>query len=160
MTVQDTLKSWMDNFAKGFSGEDEGYIEEPEEVIAYQTEGQLAMQPEIKPVVRNTEETGKNVVNGTFGKGNTEVIICEPREYKESVEFVKHLKDKKSIIVNLNLLDANDAVRLVDFLCGATHALNGNQRKISENVFIFTPMSVSLSAESQDDKMIKNAMWE
>ena len=109
MTVQDTLKSWMDNFAKGFSGEDEGYIEEPEEVIAYQTEGQLAMQPEIKPVVRNTVETGKNVVNGTFGKGNTEVIICEPREYKESVEFVKHLKDKKSIIVNLNLLDANDA---------------------------------------------------
>ena len=99
-------------------------------------------------------------MNGTFGKGNTEVIICEPREYKESVEFVKHLKDKKSIIVNLNLLDANDAVRLVDFLCGATHALNGNQRKISENVFIFTPMSVSLSAESQDDKMIKNAMWE
>ena len=160
MTVQDTLKSWMDNFAKGFSGEDEGYIEEPEEVIAYQTEGQLAMQPEIKPVVRNTVETGKNVVNGTFGKGNTEVIICEPREYKESVEFVKHSKDKKSIIVNLNLLDANDAVRLVDFLCGATHALNGNQRKISENVFIFTPMSVSLSAESQDDKMIKNAMWE
>lgn len=160
MTVQDTLKSWMDNFAKGFSGEDEGYIEEPEEVIAYQTEGQLAMQPEIKPVVRNTVEAGKNVVNGTFGKGNTEVIICEPREYKESVEFVKHLKDKKSIIVNLNLLDANDAVRLVDFLCGATHALNGNQRKISENVFIFTPMSVSLSAESQDDKMIKNAMWE
>ena len=61
--------------------------------------------------------------------------------------------------VNLNCVDSTQACRWVDFLCGATHALNGNQSKISENVFIFTPMNVSLSAETQDNKMVKDALW-
>ena len=117
-----------------------------------------ALKPEFKQ--NNLATVDNNVVtHKAFNKGSTEVIICEPRTYGESVEFVKYLKDKKSIIVNLNFLDSAQACRLVDFLCGATHALNGNQSKISENVFIFTPMSVELSAEPQNNKMVKDALW-
>ena len=72
---------------------------------------------------------------------------------------VKHLKEKKTIILNLHLLDKEQSIRIVDFLCGATHALNGNQQKIGDTVFIFTPSNVSLSAESQKSKFIRDALW-
>ncbi|MGN0006307.1 MAG: cell division protein SepF [Candidatus Gastranaerophilaceae bacterium] len=159
MKVQDTLKSIVDQLTKGFSEGEEIYTEAPaEEVTSFETDRNLALAPEVKQ--SNLKAIGTKVVTHTaFNKNNTEVIICEPRSYSESVEFVKYLRDKKSIIVNLNFLDAANACRLVDFLCGATHALNGNQHKISENVFIFTPVEVSLSAEPQNNKTVKDAIW-
>lgn len=159
MTVQDTLKTIVDQLTKGFQPSTEIYTDEAEDAImAYETENNLALKPEIKQNTLTAVESNV-VTHKAFNKNSTEVVICEPRTYGESVEFVKYLKDKKSIIVNLNFLDATQACRLVDFLCGATHALNGNQSKISENVFIFTPMNVSLSAESQNNKMVKDALW-
>ena len=158
MTVQDTLKSIVNQLTKGFEPSTEIYTEDSENIISYETENNLALKPEMKQNSLTSVESNV-VTHKAFNKNATEVVICEPRTYGESVDFVKYLKDKKSIIVNLNFLDAAQACRLVDFLCGATHALNGNQSKISENVFIFTPMNVSLSAESQNNKMVKDALW-
>ena len=110
----------------------------------------------------SSETTAKSndfkVVNHPSYRGY-EVIVSEPRSYDESVGIVKHLKDKKTIILNLHLLDREQSVRIVDFLCGATHALGGNQQKISDTVFIFTPSSVALSAESQKKKFITDGVW-
>lgn len=159
MKVQDTIRTIVDQLTKGFGDGEEIYTEnQTEEITPYETDRNLALAPEIKP--NNLKAVGTKVVTHTaFNKNNTEVIICEPRSYSESVEFVKYLRDKKSIIVNLNFLDAANACRLVDFLCGATHALNGNQSKISDNVFIFTPVEVALSAEPQNSKTVKDAIW-
>ena len=116
----------------------------------------------LDPLYGNTETTAKSndfkVVNHPAYRGY-EVIVSEPRSYDESVSIVKHLKDKKTIILNLHLLDREQAMRIVDFLCGATHALGGNQQKISDSVFIFTPSSVALSAESQKKKFITDGVW-
>ena len=57
------------------------------------------------------------------------------------------------------MLDRENALRIVDFLCGATHALSGSQQKIGDSVFIFTPVNVSLSADSQKSKFLKDALW-
>ena len=86
-------------------------------------------------------------------------MVCEPRSYEDSISIVKHLKDRKTIVLNLHLLDKEQALRIVDFLCGATHALNGSQQKIGDSVFIFTPVNVALSAESQKSQLIRDALW-
>ena len=67
--------------------------------------------------------------------------------------------DRKTIVLNLHLLDKEQALRIVDFLCGATHALSGSQQKIGDSVFIFTPVNVALSAESQKSKFLRDALW-
>lgn len=153
MTVKEKIRSVIDYLTAGFEDKEEDY-ENIIEDSPYRTEDNLALAPAPKPVRQNDFK----VVNHPNFKGY-EVLICEPRSYDESVAIVKHLKDKKSVILNLHLLDRELALRIVDFLCGATLALNGNQQKIGENVFIFTPVNVSLSAESQKSKMIKDALW-
>jgi len=152
--LTDTVKNLVGQLTKGFDMEE---TEEPEEIMPYTnvTDKNLALAPEAT----SNKNTDLKVVSHPTFKGSYDVMICEPNSYDKSVELVKLLKEKKAIIVNLHLLDSTDARRLVDFLCGAAHALNGNQQKIGENVFIFTPMNVSLSAESQKNKLVKDALW-
>ena len=161
MTVQDTLKSIVSQLTKGFDGDD--IIEQPRELLPYgdEIDGTLALDKKDMTAKNNVKTTESKVVTpSAFKTNNTEVIICEPRKYSESVEFVKYLRDKKTIIVNISLLDSSEACRIVDFLCGAAHALSGNMNKISDNVYIFTPINVSLTAESQSNKMVKDVFWE
>lgn len=160
MTVQDTFSKIVKQLTSGFDGE-EIETETPRELLPYSTtEGTLALDTN-NMTKSNIKAVETKVITPTaFNSNNTEVIICEPRKYSESVEFVKYLRDKKSIIVNISLLDGAEACRIVDFLCGAAHALSGNMNKISDNVYIFTPVNVTLSAESQSNKMVKDVFWE
>lgn len=77
----------------------------------------------------------------------TQVIVIEPKAFEESLEIVEHLRSRKAVILNLHLLDTAQSQRVVDFLSGATHAIDGNQQRIGDGVFIFTPMSVEISTD-------------
>ncbi len=91
--------------------------------------------------------------------GLYEVVVSEPKTFEESLEVVNSLRERKSIILNLHLLDAEQSQRVVDFVSGATHAVDGHQQRIGEGVFIFTPNNVSISAETEKAKVIKEAFW-
>ena len=91
--------------------------------------------------------------------GAYEVVVVEPKAYNESISIVEALKERKTVILNLQLLDREQSQRIVDFLCGCTHALDGSQRKIGENVFIFTPSNINISQEFVNSKLSTDAMW-
>jgi len=88
-----------------------------------------------------------------------EVMVTEPKTFEESLEVVNNLRERKSIILNLHLLDAEQSQRVVDFVSGATHAIDGNQQRIGEGVFIFTPHNVGICAETEKAKVLKDAFW-
>ena len=74
-----------------------------------------------------------------------EVIIVEPKSFDESLELIEHLRERRSVILNLQLLDTHQSQRVVDFLSGATHAVVGHQQRIGDGVFLFTPSHVAIS---------------
>lgn len=96
-----------------------------------------------------------------------QVVVIEPRSFNEALEIVHHLKGRKAVILNLHMLDTAQSQRVVDFLSGATHALEGNQQRIGEGVFIFTPSNMSIATEqaTTEESMaaepfnIQNAYW-
>jgi len=88
-----------------------------------------------------------------------EVMVIEPRSFEESLEIVNNLRERKTVILNLHLLDAEQSQRIVDFLSGATHAVDGHQQRIGEGVFIFTPRNVSISSETEKARVIRDAFW-
>lgn len=154
--VSDKIKSIVGFLTSGFESRDDIFDDMQSEIEEYPVSDNLALEPMYSsaPIKSQTP----NVVSHPSFKGY-EVLVCEPRSYDECVQIVKHLKDKKTIILNLHLLDKEQSMRIVDFLCGATHALNGNQQKIGDAVFIFTPSNVTLNAESQKSKFIRDALW-
>lgn len=156
MAVSDKIKSIVGFLTSGFENRDDIFDEMVDEVGDYQVQDNLALDPMYSSNPHKSQDL--KVVNHPSYRGY-EVMVSEPRSYDESVAIVKHLKEKKTIILNLHLLDREQSMRIVDFLCGATHALNGNQQKIGDSVFIFTPSNVALSAESQKTKFIRDALW-
>ena len=153
MAVADISKKIIDFLTQGFNNDEDGIYEEMMgEGVEYPTEDNVALKPSY------TSEPKQKVVPINNYKGY-EVVVCEPRSYEDSIAIVQHLKDRKTVVLNLHLLDREQALRIVDFLCGATHALSGSQQKIGDSVFIFTPKNVALSAESQKSKLFRDALW-
>jgi len=75
------------------------------------------------------------------------VIIIDPGSFEEVRDYVEHLKNKHPLIVRLNHLDLNEARRIVDFMSGATYAIDGNMRKLGDMIFFFAPQSVTIEGE-------------
>ncbi|KGF72874.1 cell division protein SepF [Neosynechococcus sphagnicola sy1] len=80
--------------------------------------------------------------------GVPEVVIMEPRSFEEMPQAIQALRERKSIILNLNMMDPDQAQRAVDFVAGGTYAIDGHQERIGESIFLFTPNCVQVSTQS------------
>ena len=125
---------------------------------AYPTEENAALKPMFAEQPIKKSRANLRVLPQPKA-GAHEVVVIEPKAYNESITIVEALKNRKTVILNLQLLDREQSQRIVDFLCGCTHALEGSQRKIGENVFIFTPSNINISQEFMNSKLSTDAMW-
>jgi cell division inhibitor SepF len=80
------------------------------------------------------------------GPNQLKMIIIEPKAFDECPRLVDSLKAKKPVIINLEKLETDAARKIFDFLSGATYALNGNVQKVANNIFVFAPENVDVSA--------------
>lgn len=89
----------------------------------------------------------KNKVVGMPGVQQVKVIISQPSTFEQSEEICEHLKEKKSIIVNLEYVNKDVARRIIDFISGAVYALDGNIQKISNSIFLVAPFNYEITNE-------------
>jgi len=80
------------------------------------------------------------------GPNQFKMIVIEPQSFDECPRLVDSLKAKKPIIINLEKIETDAARKIFDFLSGATYALNGNVQKVANNIFIFAPENVDVTA--------------
>ena len=158
MALSEGLKGFVNFYAKSFNdgeGED-AFMDLVDNDGEYETDGTLAINRDIDSMYgtrvnskpeRSFERESKVVSHPNSYKSG-EVTVIEPRSFSEAAQIVKKLIDNKTIVLHLDLLDKEQSQRTIDFVCGASHALNGTAQKISDMVFIFTPSNVSLSVEN------------
>jgi cell division inhibitor SepF len=91
-----------------------------------------------------------NNVIGMPGVANSisEVVVMEPRSFEEMPQAIQALRERKSVVLNLTMMDPDQAQRAVDFIAGGTYALDGHQERIGESIFLFTPSCVQVSTQS------------
>ncbi len=91
--------------------------------------------------------TARNNVIGMPGIANSmaEVVVIEPHSFEEMPKVIQTLRDRKSVVLNLNVMDPEEAQRAVDFVAGGTYAIDGHQERIGESIFLFTPSCVKVS---------------
>jgi cell division inhibitor SepF len=78
-----------------------------------------------------------------------EIVVVEPRSFDEARSAAEHLKSRRPVIVNLRDVDRDLARRIVDFSCGVTYAIDGQMQRVGEEIFLFTPSTVSVTAETE-----------
>lgn len=78
---------------------------------------------------------------------SVKMVITQPTSFEQSEEICNYLKDKKSIIINLEYVNKDVARRIIDFLSGAVHALNGHIQKISNSIFLVAPINYDIESD-------------
>ncbi len=97
------------------------------------------------------EEGEEEQKRGLFGKKvvsmpqtQVRMKICKPTSFEQSEEICNELKERKSIIVNLEYVNKDVARRIVDFISGSVHALDGHIEKISNSIFLVAPFNYEI----------------
>jgi cell division inhibitor SepF len=77
-----------------------------------------------------------------------EVLVMEPRSFEEMPQAIQALRERKSVVLNLTMMDPDQAQRAVDFVAGGTYAMDGHQERVGESIFLFTPICVQVTTQS------------
>lgn len=75
---------------------------------------------------------------------SSKMIITEPQCFDDVKEISDHLKERRSVIVNLETVTKEDQRRIIDFLGGATYVVDGSIQKISTLIYLITPRNVEI----------------
>lgn len=91
-----------------------------------------------------------NVVSLQNLQKSSKVILVEPRVYAEAQDISEHLKNKRSVVVNLQRIDKDQGIRIVDFLSGTVYALGGDIQRIGTDIFLCAPDTVEVAGAISD----------
>lgn len=72
------------------------------------------------------------------------VVIVEPKVFEDSENITNQLRDMRPVVINFEQTDPHEAARIVDFVSGATFALDGKLEKIGKDIFICVPTNISV----------------
>lgn len=132
-----------------------GYEEDFDDTQAVPYEEEKEANVNVAPATPFSNK--KNKVVGMPGMQQVKVIISQPSTFEQSEEICEHLKEKKSIIVNLEYVNKDVARRIVDFISGAVYGLDGNIQKISNSIFLVAPTNYEITNEVMKED-IKNKL--
>ena len=115
----------------------------------------------------NQEEEEEDVENKNFWNRRKVVnmpqteqikmVISQPTTFEQSEAICDLLKEKKSVIVNLEYVNKDVARRIVDVISGAVHALDGHIQKVSNSIFLIAPYNYEITNELAREE-IKNKL--
>lgn len=99
-------------------------------------------EEKVEPFVKR-----KSKVVSLPNSSQVKVVILQPNSFEQSQEICEHLKEKKSVIVNLEFVDKDVARRIIDFVSGAVYGLDGNISKVSNSIFLIAPYNYEITNE-------------
>ena len=112
----------------------------------------LAPLDASNPFEMDQNFSGSNVIGMPgISSGTAEVSLMEPRSFDEMPRAIQALRERKTVILNLTMMEPDQAQRAVDFVAGGTFAIDGHQERVGESIFLFAPSCVTVTNASQDE---------
>ena len=141
--------------AMGFSTDDEEF----ENGYDYETPA-----PKIERTSRSTTTTTepaprRNKVVSMSATTQFKVVVIKPASFDEAKEIADHLKDRKPVVVNLELLEKDVAHKIFDFLSGAIYVLDGGIQRISSNIYLIAPYNVTILGDFKNE-LTNTFLWQ
>ena len=139
MSIFDELKKWTHPY-----DEEEDYEEDELE------EAPPRREPSFERVKGGSEDRHNKVVN-IHATTQLKVVLVKPECFENAAEIADHLKDKRTVVINLESTNKDIARRLIDFLSGVAYAGEGKIKKIAANTYIITPYHVDIEGDLIDE---------
>ena len=137
MSILDELKKWTHPYEDDEDYDDDGLDEVPPR-----------REPGFERV--KSEDRHNKVVN-IHATTQLKVVLVKPERFENASEIADHLKDKRTVVLNLESTNKDIARRLIDFLSGVAYAGEGKIKKVAANTYIITPYHVDIEGDLIDE---------
>ena len=87
-----------------------------------------------------------------------QVVLVKPERFDAASEIAAHLREKRTVVLNLEDTQADVARRLLDFVAGVAYANEGKIKKVAASTFIVTPFNVDILGDLIDE-LENNGMY-
>ena len=94
---------------------------------------------------------GDNRVMSIHTTTAVQVVISQPDRFEQAAEIADHLRERRTVVMNLETTPKDVSRRLVDFLSGVAYANDGKIKKVAVNTYIITPYSVDIMGDLIDE---------
>jgi cell division inhibitor SepF len=97
------------------------------------------------------ERRESNKVVNIHATAQLQVVLVKPERFENAAEIADHLREKRTVVLNLEQTNKDIARRLIDFLSGVAYAQEGKIKKVAVNTYIITPYNVDLLGDLIDE---------
>ena len=146
------------------------YLEDDFDELDYASEDELNDINDFKQNQRNSNalansnpfdfmknnRSSKVVGMPGISNSSTEVSLMEPRSFDEMPQAIQALRERKTVILNLTMMDPDQAQRAVDFIAGGTYAIDGHQERVGERILLIAPSCVNVTSSSSEEASPSN----
>ncbi|MCL2568999.1 MAG: cell division protein SepF [Oscillospiraceae bacterium] len=80
-----------------------------------------------------------------------QVVLAKPEKFENAAEIADHLRQKRTVVLNLEVTNKDISRRLIDFLSGVAYAQDGKIKKVAVSTYIITPYNVDLLGDLIDE---------
>ena len=94
--------------------------------------------------------SGNKVVN-IHTTTQLQVVLVKTDKYESAADIADHLREKRTVVLNLESASKDVSRRLLDFLAGVTYANGGKIKRIASGTFIITPFNVDILGDLLDE---------
>ncbi|MBQ9836647.1 MAG: cell division protein SepF [Oscillospiraceae bacterium] len=129
--------------------DDEDYDYEEELEVTERAESRATIFDERREE-RRSEDRHNKVVN-IHATAALKVVLVKPERFENASEIADHLREKRTVVLNLESTNKDVARRLIDFLSGVAYAGEGKIKKVAANTYIITPYSVDIMGDLIDE---------
>ena len=119
--------------------------------------GEMATISQSNPFDARSGFAPSNVIGMPgISTNDSEVNLMEPRSFDEMPRVIQALRERKTVILNLTMMEPDQAQRAVDFVAGGTFAIDGHQERVGESIFLFAPSCVTVTNSFQEEASPSN----
>ena len=96
---------------------------------------------------RDYADTSRDKVVNINTTTQLQVVLVKPEKFQDASAIADHLRDKRTVVLNLESANKDVARRMVDFLSGAAYAQEGKIKKVAVATYIITPYHVDIMGD-------------
>ena len=133
-----------------YDDEDYDYEDDFEEPVKESSRSLFDDRKDDRREDRRSDDRRNKVVN-IHATTQLKVVLVKPERFENASEIADHLKEKRTVVLNLESTNKDVARRLIDFLSGVAYAGEGKIKKVAANTYIITPYSVDIMGDLIDE---------
>ena len=133
-----------------YDDEDYDYEDDFEEPVKESSRSLFDDRKDDRREDRRSDDRHNKVVN-IHATTQLKVVLVKPERFENASEIADHLKEKRTVVLNLESTNKDVARRLIDFLSGVAYAGEGKIKKVAANTYIITPYSVDIMGDLIDE---------